>query len=210
FAPQQTSNSGLQGPLMMQRRAVFVLFLASLSLAAQSNRSSSVIMDNRLALRDDWTLQSSCKVEGKGEAISTPSFQPKGWYTVSVPTTVFAAQVKHKVFPDPYFGMNLRSVPGVTYPIGSNFSNIPMQQDNPYLTPWWYRKEFVIPAAFRGKKLWLNFHGINYRANIWLNGKQIANSDDVAGAWRTYEFNITETAKVGAPNVQAVQKVSSP
>ena len=193
---------------MRQCRAVFVLFLASLSLTAQSSRSNHAILDNRLALRDGWALQSSCKVETKGEALATPGFQPKGWYTVSVPTTVFAAQVKHKVFPDPYFGMNLRSVPGVTYPIGSNFSNIPMQQDSPYLVPWWYRKQFVIPAAYRGKTLWLNFHGINYRANIWLNGKQIANSDDVAGAWRTYEFNITDAAKVGAANVLAVQVFS--
>src|SRR5207253_9240348 len=62
----------------------------------------------------------------------------------------------------------------------------------PYTTLFrsWYRKEFLIPANYKGKALWLNFHGINYKANIWLNGKQIANSDDVAGAWRTYEFNI--------------------
>ncbi len=58
---------------------------------------------------------------------------------------------------------------------------------------------------FKGKTIWLNFRGINYRANIWLNGKQIAKSDDVAGAWRTYEFNITDAAKLGAENVLAVQ-----
>src|SRR5437899_6242626 len=104
--------------------------------------------------------------------------------------------------------MNLRSAPGVTYPIGANFSNIPMQPDSPYIVPWWYRKEFLIPANYKGKTLWLNFHGINYKANIWLNGKQIANSDDVAGAWRTYEFNITDAAKPGATNVLAVQVFS--
>ena len=64
------------------------------------------------------------------------------------------------------------------------------------------------PAGFKGKSIWLNFRGINYRANIWLNGKQIANSDDVAGAWRTYEFNITDAALLGQPNVLAVQVFS--
>ena len=136
-------------------------------------------------------------MEHKGETVSTPAFQPKDWYTVTVPTTVVAALVKHKVYPDPFFGMNLRSFPGVTYPIGANFSNIPMQQDSPFIVPWWYRKEFVLPASFKGKSIWLNFGGINYRANIWLNGKQIAKSDDVAGAWRTYEFNITDAALPG-------------
>ena len=57
----------------------------------------------------------------------------------------------------------------------------------------------------QGQDIWLNFGGINYRANIWLNGKQIAKSDDVAGAWRTYEFNITDAALLGKPNVLAVQ-----
>jgi exo-1,4-beta-D-glucosaminidase len=121
---------------------------------------------------------------------------------------VFSALVTHKVYPDPDLGMNLRSVPGVSYPIGANFSNIPMQQDSPYLVPWWYRKQFLLPAEYKGKTIWLNFGGINYRANIWLNGKQITNSDDVAGAWRTYEFNITEAAKPGATNVLAVQVFS--
>ena len=96
-------------------------------------------------------------------------------------------------------------VPGVNYPIGANFSNIPMAPDSPYTVSWWYRKPFSIPASYKGKTIWLKFDGINYRANIWLNGKQIANSDDVAGAWRTYEFNVTSAAKPGAENVLAVQ-----
>jgi len=159
----------------------------------------------RLPLSDGWSLQSSCKVEEKGEVVSTPKFEPRGWYNVSVPTTVVAALVKHKVYPDPDYGMNLRSLPGVTYPIGGNFSNIPMEQDSPFLIPWWYRKEFTLPAAYKGRTLWLKFGGLNYRANIWLNGKKIGAKEDVAGAWRTWEFNITEAAKIGAPNVLAVE-----
>ena len=65
-----------------------------------------------------------------------------------------------------------------------------------------------LPASFKGKSIWLNFGGINYRANIWLNGKQLAKSDDVAGAWRTYEFNISDAAIPGKPNVLAVQVFS--
>ena len=60
---------------------------------------------------------------------------------VTVPTTVVAAQVKDKIFPDPYFGMNLRSLPGVNYPIGGNFSNIAMAPDSPYAVSWWYRED---------------------------------------------------------------------
>src|SRR5258708_15084794 len=203
---------------MIQIRTAFILvmlsFLLSNSRLAQTQSKSkssahaSVLSEEKLALRDGWSLQSSGKVDKGGEVISTPRFQPTGWYTVSVPTTVVGALVKQKVYPDPTFGMNLRSIPGTTYPIGANFSNIPMQQDNPFIIPWWYRKAFVLPAGCKGKTIWLDFGGINYRANIWLNGKRIAKSDDVAGAWRTYEFNVTEAALPGKQNVLAVQAFS--
>ena len=122
-----------------------------------------------------------------------------------MPTTVVAALVKQKVLPDPFFGMNLRQFPGMAYPIGDNFSSLPMTPDSPYAASWWYRKTFTLPADDRGKIIWLNFRGINYRANIWLNGTQIAKAEDVAGTWRTYEFNVTDAAKTGAENVLAVQ-----
>ena len=159
----------------------------------------------KLRLADGWNLQSSGKVAETGDVISTRAYQPKGWYTVTVPTTVVAALVKQKVYPDPDFGMNLRQLPGMTYPIGVNFSNYAMQQDSPFAVAWWYRKAFTLPAAYKGKTVWLNFDGINYRANIWVNGKQIANLQQVAGAWRSYEFNVTGVARPGAENVLAIQ-----
>jgi exo-1,4-beta-D-glucosaminidase len=172
---------------------------------APRRSSSSPVPEMGLALRDGWSLQASGKVEKPGEIISTQKFSPTGWYAVSVPTTVVAALVKQKVYPNPDFGMNLRKLPGMDYPIGANFSNIPMQQDSPFMVPWWYRKVFTLPESYKGKTIWLDFGGINYRANIFLNGKPIAKKDDVAGAWRTYEFNITNNAVLGRPNVLAVE-----
>jgi len=195
------------GPL-----CVLLLSISSILLSQEAKsqepksrepRPASSHAEPAISLREGWNLQSSGKVDEKGEILSSPAFQPKDWYTVTVPTTVVAALVEHKVYPDPGFAMNLRSLPGVTYPIGTNFSSIPMQQDSPFIVPWWYRKEFVLPASFKGKSVWLKFGGINYRANIWLNGKQIAKSDEVAGAWRTYEFNITESALPGKANALA-------
>src|ERR1700744_1274425 len=117
--------------------------------------------ENTVVLHDGWALQTSSKVEAKGEAIATPQFSPKGWHEVTVPTTVVAALVKDKTLPDPLFGMNLRQFAGVTYPIGGNFSNIAMQPDSPYAVSWWYRKAFEAPASYKGKTAWLKFNGIN-------------------------------------------------
>jgi exo-1,4-beta-D-glucosaminidase len=157
-----------------------------------------------LPLREGWALQSSAKVTATGEAISSSSFHASNWIEADVPTTVVAAQIKSKLLPDPFFAMNIRQFPGVSYPVGFNFSNIPMPPDSPYAASWWYRNEFTLPHVYAGKTVWLNFRGINYRANIFLNGKQIANSNEVAGAWRTYELNVTSAVKPGT-NVLAVQ-----
>ncbi len=185
--------------------ALPLLFALLSALAFAQTGKPASLNSGSMQLADGWQLQTSGKVGDSGDMISTPAYQPKNWYAVTVPTTVVAALVKHKVYPDPTVGMNLRQYPGVTYPIGSNFSNIPMQQDSPFAVPWWYRKSFVLPASYKGRTIWLNFHGINYRANIWVNGKQIANIQQVAGAWRTYEFNITNVAHPGAENALAVQ-----
>ena len=177
------------------------LILLSFTAFAQESRSP----ETRLPLKAGWQLQSSAKIEADGASISTPKFEAKGWLEVEVPTTVVAALVKHKIYADPDFGMNLRSFPGVTYGIGENFSEKPMAADSPFHVAWWYRKEFALPAALKGRSIWLNFDGINYRANIWLNGKLLANSNDVAGAWRTYRFDITDAVGPGKPNVLAVE-----
>jgi exo-1,4-beta-D-glucosaminidase len=185
--------------------AVFFVLIQFALFATALAQEAHHADEARLPLHEGWTLQSSAKIEAKGEVISTSQFAPKGWHEVSVPTTVVAALVKDKTLPDPFFAMNLRNFDGVTYPIGANFSNIAMSPDSPYAVSWWYRKTFELPASYKDKTAWLKFDGINYRANIWLNGKKIASDDDVAGAWRTYEFNITAAAKPGAENVLAVQ-----
>lgn len=180
----------------MRNLLVFAAFVASTAAAA----------DSKLLLRQNWAIQSSADVREAGAALSAPGFcPPSAWHAATVPTTVFSALVAARVYPDPYFGTNLRSVPGVTYNVGFNFSNAPMPAGSPFQKPWWFRTEFKLPAEFRGKTLWLNFDGINFRANVWLNGKQIAASDKLAGAWRLFQFDITAVAKPGAANALAVE-----
>jgi len=162
-----------------------------------------------LLLREHWAIQSSALDENSGDVISKPGYKTTGWYPATMPSTVVAALVNGHVYPDPGFGMNLRAFAGTNYPIGSNFSNIHMPPDSPYRVPWWFRTEFQAPAEHRGKTLWLRFDGINYRANVWLNGKRIADSTSMAGAWRLFEYNVTEAIRPGAVNALAVE-VSAP
>ena len=158
------------------------------------------------ALHDDWRVQSACKLQATGNAIASAGFSVDGWIKASVPSTVLAAQVAAGLIPDPYFGDNLRQIPGTTYPIGHNFSNLPMAADSPYRCGWWYRKEFSTPAASTpDARVWLHFGGINYRGEVWLNGHKVADSSTIAGAYRTYDFDVTDLLKAGKPNVLAVE-----
>ncbi len=159
----------------------------------------------RLSLQQGWMIQSSAKVRASGRTISEPGFRPEGWYPTSIPSTVFAALVKNHVYPNPDFGMNLRNVPGLSYPIGANFADLPMPANSPYSVPWWYRTEFKLPARLKGQHLWLDFHGINYKANIWMNGHQVADTGQVEGMWREYEFDVTDAARPGKMNGLALE-----
>ncbi|HXJ46029.1 MAG TPA: glycoside hydrolase family 2 protein [Candidatus Dormibacteraeota bacterium] len=163
-----------------------------------------LLADAGTVLREGWKVQSSAKITGSPEQISATGFSTEGWYSTSAPKTVFAVLVENGVYKDPYFGMNLRSVPGVSYKVGGQFANDEVPDDSPYAVPWWYRKEFTVPASDKGKRIWLAFRGINYRADIWINGKKLAGSDTVAGAFRRYEFDVTDFVQVGAKNAVAV------
>jgi exo-1,4-beta-D-glucosaminidase len=163
------------------------------------------VAPTRIELRQGWSLQSSCKATQGGSVFSTVTFKPRGWYAATVPSTVLAAQVAAGEFDDPYYAKNLRKIPGADYPIGRNFAELPMSADSPYACSWWYRTEFRLPPDYKGRHVWLHFNGINYRANIWLNGHQVADSKDVAGAYRIYEFDVTQYALPGDLNVLAVE-----
>jgi len=180
-------------------------FLRRLSFALIFLLPAVFASASETALHEGWNLQSACKLSAGGETISTATFHPEGWIAASIPSTVLAAQVAAGEYKDPYFGMNLRKIPGGNYPLGEDFENLPMPQDSPYRCGWWYRKAFHVAAADRGKTFWLHFGGINYSADVWVNGKRIADRSQVAGAYRTYEFNITNDVVPGTDNVVAVE-----
>ena len=161
-----------------------------------------------LELREGWAIQSSAQVQAQGEALSRPGFATAGWHRASVPATVVSALVADGTYPDPYYGTNLRKFPGVSYKVGTNFSNVAMPADSPFAVPWWYRTEFTLPREAAGRTLWLRFAGVNFRFDAWLNGRRIADAAKTAGAFRIHELDVTGAALPGA-NALAV-RVSAP
>jgi exo-1,4-beta-D-glucosaminidase len=159
----------------------------------------------KLVLSDGWRIQPSQDVSEKGSVLSTAGYQPQQWYRATMPSTVVAALAADRVYADPYFGMNLRSIPGTTYTIGTTFSSIPMPPGSPFRSSWWYRTQFTVPAGYRGKRVQLHFDGINFRANVWLNGRLVADSKTMAGTWRLFEFDVTDLVVPESMNALAVE-----
>src|SRR5690242_19635617 len=139
-------------------------------------------------LHKNWQIQSSCEAKAAGEQISLAGFDAKDWHKSDIPATVVGALVTDKTYPDPNYGMNLKSLPGMNYSDKNLFANQDMPDGSPFRCSWWYRTEFTPPPVEAKKTDWLNFLGINYRANIWINGHKIADGNDVAGTYRSYEF----------------------
>ncbi len=185
--------------------ALLLSGLLFVGFAGVASADSPVRTNSPLSLDGIWQMQSSCADKSSGEAISTPGFSAKQWHNAEIPGTVVGGLVTDKTLPDLNFGMNLKSIPGVSLGGEEPFSNREMPADSPYRCSHWFRTEFAAPASFTNKSAWLHFLGINYRANIWLNGNKIADRADMAGAYRTYEFRVNELLHKEGKNALAVE-----
>ncbi len=126
-----------------------------------------------------WYIQDARQVVGGGEQLSTTE-DTAGWYPTRVPKTVLAALVENGEYPDPYFGRNLESIPG-----------------GRFQGPWWYRTSFTLTTRDVTSHPRLQLAGVNYRAEVWLNGLKIAGAEQVFGAFRRFDLDIAPAAREG-------------
>jgi exo-1,4-beta-D-glucosaminidase len=164
----------------------FILLLTSCCAMAQEARTAAG--PQRIELAQGWRLMSAQKTTASGSVISTPEYDAAAWHPIHrMPATVLEILEEDGVYPNLYFGMNmLKEVPQDLY-----------QQD------WWYRTSFTAPA--HAPLDWLEFPGINYRADLWLNGHEVANSQQIAGMYAAHELNVTQWIRPGQVNTLAVK-----
>jgi exo-1,4-beta-D-glucosaminidase len=161
----------------MRYRNVCSIFLRSgLALAlflgfACAQPEDSVTTSRQLT--DGWSLQAAAEVTDRGAVVSSAGFDANGWFATVVPSTPMAALVANGLYPDLYLGTNLEHV-----------------DTGQFEGPWWYRTEFEVSAEDAEKVARLQFAGINYAADIWLNGEQLAARNIVVGAFRVHELDV--------------------
>ena len=140
-------------------------------------------------LSENWKIQSSKKVHKKGAEISSTLVISKEWIPAIVPSTVLGTLVANNIIKDPFFGKNLE--------------NISSEQ---FKTPWWYITSFELNAKQANNSAILSFDGINHKANVWLNGKLIADSNTIDGAYRITAFDVSENTLEGN-NILAIEVI---
>src|SRR5258706_10482584 len=192
----------------MPRRTIFLaaLLLASplvMRSSAQKPEGASAV--RTLDLLRGWQIQSSWQAKADGGTVSQAGFAAAGWHKTTVPNTVVGTLVDDKTYPDPMIGMNLKNLPGMNYSSATFFALQDMPDGSPFKCSWWWRNEFVMPAAFARKNIEIHFPGINYRANVWFNGTKIGDAADFAGTYRIFEFDLTKLAKPGMKNAIALE-----
>ncbi|WP_428330631.1 glycoside hydrolase family 2 protein [Mucilaginibacter sp.] len=158
----------------------------------------------------DFDLQSSALINATGNELSSVQYHsPVYWFPVKVPSTVLTGLVANHIYADPYQGLNNMLIPDASDQFNKEYkleqySFLP-NDPNPWKKPYWYRTTFKVPAADKGRHFQLIFKGINYRAAVWVNGKQIADSTQMAGMFADYNLDVTGAIEAGKENALAVK-----
>ena len=143
----------------------------------------------------DWRMKRADEVDLPAEQLSTEACSAAGWMPAVVPGTVLHSLVHNGVYPEPYYGLNNKLESGLIpdiYHAGRDFYT------------YWFRTEFRVDDTPErdAPKFWLQVDGINYRAEIWLNGKMAGHSD---GMFLQQVIDVTELIRRKDTNILAVK-----
>jgi hypothetical protein len=140
-----------------------------------------------------WTMKKAGEVKEPANIVSQAGYTAEGWMPAIVPGTVLNSLVHNKVYPAPDYGLNNKKtqklIPDLNE-VGRDFYT------------YWFRSEFTLPADYKGKTVWMRTDGINYRSEIWLNGKL---AFVTAGMFCQEYINVSDYVVADKPNAIAVK-----
>lgn len=140
-----------------------------------------------------WQMYKADETKDPAEKISQPGYQTGQWMPAIVPGTVLNSLVHNQVYPEPYFGLNNKLDKGIIPDLA--------KAGREFYT-YWFRTEFDVPENYKDKIVWLQVDGINYRAEIWVNGHLLGN---MSGMFKPEYINITDFARIGQKNALAIK-----
>src|SRR3984957_7252120 len=145
--------------------------------------------EGQWTLAAGWSMIPAPKINADGQTVSQAGFNAGDWLPATIPGTVLTTMIDRGIYPDPDYGLNKLVIPESLN-----------KQD------YWYRVEFHAPKGIQGRRLTMTFEGINYRAVVWLNGRNLGS---IQGAFIRGIFDVTDIVNTDRLNVLAV-RVSPP
>jgi hypothetical protein len=135
-------------------------------------------------------MQKAQDIQANGAAVSSLNYNISSWANATVPGTVLTSQINNKQVPDPFYGMNNERIPDI-YQVGCDYYT------------YWFVKDFkgIKPKGL--DQVYLNFRGVNYSCNIFLNGHQL-NEKLHKGMFLRQSYNITKWLAKNGENRLAV------
>ncbi|MDF1561036.1 MAG: glycoside hydrolase family 2 TIM barrel-domain containing protein [Bacteroidales bacterium] len=138
---------------------------------------SLVVSAQVTPLTAGWRAKKASEVNVDGCHLTKSDPDLSGWISATVPGTVLTTLVNNGRMPEPWFGINNEEIPDV------------YNEGRDYYTYWFFTR-FSAETLDSTKQVWINFRGINYRAEIYFNGKRI--SDDThEGMFLRQKYNVT-------------------
>lgn len=156
-------------------------------------------------LLNKWQLISSEVIDVPVEEVSLPEYEPSSFFDASIPGTVTGHLADAGHYEDPYYGTNMKKMPGFKHGRKEHFAFYHMPADSPFRKAFWYRKNIDIDQIPKNKRFRLKIDGLNYRANLWINGKRAAGDNHLIGAYRRYDIDITNFLNENSENCIAFE-----
>ena len=178
------------------KRNLFIFSLINVCLSIlpaypQTNATIQIpAVGGKTLLNSGWYARRANEIKLDGNQLSALPFHSEGWMKARVPGTVLATMLDNNLFPAPEFSMNNNLIPDI-HDVGKEFYTC------------WFVRPFRIESVPQGQQVWLNFRGINYKADIFLNGKRI-NTSTHEGMFLRESFDITPYIKENEDNLLAV------
>lgn len=178
---------------------IIVLFASVCFLQAQTpnyyRESDKIYLDSKAVHNGEffWQMCRANKIKDSAEIISQPGYQTNTWLSAIIPGTVLNSLVYNDIYPEPYYGLNNK--------LEKNIIPDLSKAGRDFYT-YWFRTEFDIPKNYEDKIIWLQVDGINYRAEIWVNGYLLSN---MSGMFKPDYINITDFARIGEKNALAIK-----
>ena len=144
----------------------------------------------KTCLHEGWFARKTSEIGEDGNRLTGQPFEATGWMKAKVPGTVLTTLLENKLYPAPEFGLNNQLIPDIFH-VGRAFYT------------YWFACPFTMEALLPGQHAWLNFRGINYKAEIYLNGKRV-NIVTHEGMFLRQSYDITSYLKENGTNVLAV------